>query len=507
MSLSELAGQVGVVGAIALVVLLFGASIFVHELGHFLAARRVGLIVPRFSIGFGPKLFGWTRGGTEYRISLLPLGGYVALPQLADMSDIEGEAKDLPPAPPLRFRDKFTVLVAGAVCNVLFAFVLAVVVWIIGEPTASRRETTVIGWVASTLGEAAPGEAAHPSPAAAAGLLPGDRIVRIDGRPVRDFGDVTTAIVAGTRRNDAGEPLSTFIVERGGSEFEVDVLPRIDGPDRLRRVGISPADELVIDRVLPNSPAELAGLQSGDRIATLDGVPFLSWAAWRDAIRSGAPFAVEVKREDEPSFIVNLAAVDAVVTSDGQVQPEAGVVFGQVREIWRKHVPPHTRIADDAGLIVRFLQVLLHRGSDVGLQQMSGPVGILSVLYQAARFDIASFLALAILINVNLAIFNLLPLPVLDGGQIVFAAIARLRGRPLPPNLIAGFQSAFVLLFLSLMAYVTIFDVRRAGRDIRDERGFRERASRAIEPVFRPSELSDPSARSDPSDIPAPSTP
>jgi len=488
MTLSDLAGQFGVAGAVALVALLFGASIFVHELGHFLAARRLGLIVPRFSIGFGPKLISWTRGGTEYRLSLLPLGGYVALPQLADLSTVEGEDENVPPAPPLRFRDKFVVLVAGAVCNVIFAFALAVVVWAIGEPTAARRETTVIGWVAATLGEAEPGATAAPSPAAAAGLLPGDRILRIDGRTVRDFGEVTTSIVAGTGRNADGVPYAKFVVERNGIEREVEVLPRIDGPDRLRRIGISPADELAVERILPNSPAELAGLQAGDRIRTLNGLPFLAWATWREATQANQPFTLEIERDGAAPFNVTLTPVDATVSTDGQVQPEVGVVFAQVREIWRKKIPPHVRVANDAGLIVRFLRVLLHRDSDLGLQQMSGPVGILSVLYQAARFDLASFLALAVLINVNLAIFNLLPLPVLDGGQIVFAAAARIRGRPLPANLIAGFQSAFVLLFLGLMAYVTIFDVRRAGRDLRDERDYRERVSRVVEPVFSPPE-------------------
>lgn len=486
MSLSGLVDQFGVVGAIVMVALLFGASIFVHELGHFLAARRLGLQVPRFSIGFGPKLFGWTRGGTEYRISLLPLGGYVALPQLADLSTIEGDDEVAPPTKPLRFRDKFTVLVAGAVFNVIFAFLLATVVWALGEPTAARRETTVIGWVANTLGEAAAGEAALPSPAAAAGLRPGDRILKIDGREVDDFGDITTAIVAGTERTPEGEPLAVFEIERDGVTGTFPVRPRIDGPDKLRRVGISPADELVVERVLEHSPAALAGLQGGDRILALNGAPFLAYGTWAEALRAGVPFTVDVERKDGPTFSTTLAPVSVVVTTDGEKAPDVGVVFGQVREIWRKHVPPHERVAQDASLIVRFLQVLLHRGSDVGLQQMSGPVGILSVLYQAARFDLASFLALAVLININLAIFNLLPLPVLDGGQIVFAAIGRLRGRPLPASVINGFQSAFVLLFLGLMLYVSIFDVRRAGRDLSDERSYRDRVNRAIEPVFPP---------------------
>jgi regulator of sigma E protease len=109
-----------------LIVLFFGGSIFVHELGHFLAARKRGLVVQRFSIGFGPKIFSWTRNGVEYRLSWLPLGGYVALPQLADMAGIEGESdKPREQLPPLTYADKMIVSVMGAVFNVIFAFLLA----------------------------------------------------------------------------------------------------------------------------------------------------------------------------------------------------------------------------------------------------------------------------------------------------------------------------------------------------------------------------------------------
>ena len=141
------------VWGIFLVVVFFGGSIFVHELGHFLAARRRGTHVERFSIGFGPPIVKWRgKDGVEYRISWFPLGGYVLLPQLADLGPIEGESTaDISKLPPVNYATKMIVFVAGATFNILFAFVLACIVWVIGQPTFSELNTTQIGALAPTI--------------------------------------------------------------------------------------------------------------------------------------------------------------------------------------------------------------------------------------------------------------------------------------------------------------------------------------------------------------------
>ncbi|HEX2099526.1 MAG TPA: site-2 protease family protein, partial [Candidatus Synoicihabitans sp.] len=139
--------------AVFLIVLFFGGSIFVHELGHFLAARRRGVHVTRFSIGFGPKIFSWYgKDGVEYRLSWLPLGGYVALPQLADMRGIEGES-DVPVErlAPISYSTKIIVFAAGAFFNVLFALALATILWLVGQPTTSDQATTQFGYVVPKL--------------------------------------------------------------------------------------------------------------------------------------------------------------------------------------------------------------------------------------------------------------------------------------------------------------------------------------------------------------------
>ena len=174
--------------SLILIILFFGGSIFVHELGHFLAARRRGVKVTRFSIGFGPAIWSHiAKDGVEYRLSWLPLGGYVALPQLADMAAIEGGSEVTEPLPPLSYTTKVIVFVAGAFFNVLFAILLATIVWFVGQPTISDLETTQVGVVQPTL--TLPDGKTVASPAMEAGVLPGDKIVSVDGAKVNDFDD------------------------------------------------------------------------------------------------------------------------------------------------------------------------------------------------------------------------------------------------------------------------------------------------------------------------------
>ncbi|MCC6416200.1 MAG: site-2 protease family protein, partial [Opitutaceae bacterium] len=200
--------------AILLTILAFGASIFVHELGHFLAARRRGLHVDRFSIGFGPAIWSWRgKDGVEYRISWLPLGGYVTLPQLAAMSGIEGESSvDVAQLPPVSYGSRMLVLVAGAACNILFALALACVIWITGQPSNSMAASTTIGYVAPELTLTDGSKVA--SPAREAGLQPGDVIRAIDGRKVREWTDIVQNVVTGSGRTATDRPKAVFTIER-----------------------------------------------------------------------------------------------------------------------------------------------------------------------------------------------------------------------------------------------------------------------------------------------------
>ena len=262
-----------------------GFTIFIHELGHFLAARQRGLVILRFSIGFGPKLFGWTRNGVEYRLSAIPFGGYVALPQLADMGRLEGrreldensnheedgknfkwddvdsdddeeededeeekEAKPKP-LPKISYTDKMLVSVMGAVFNMLLAFALSCVLYFFGYDVSDAQLTTKVGYVADTVERWNPlvseGEEVT-GPAKKAGLLAGDEIIRVDGSPVENFMDIQNRIVTGKEQTAQGSRLVYLTIIRNGQEKELEIYPEVFGPEEMSIIGIGPKETFFI---------------------------------------------------------------------------------------------------------------------------------------------------------------------------------------------------------------------------------------------------------------------
>ncbi len=467
------------VWSIALIVLFFGGSIFVHELGHFLAAKRRGLRIDRFSIGFGPKIFGWMRNGVEYRVSWLPLGGYVALPQLADMRGIEGGPNEEGDAlPPISYADKMIVAVMGAVFNVLFAFALACVIWVFGMPTTDQQTTTVVGYVAPTL--TLPDGREVESPAAKAGLREGDRIVAIDGRSVVDWGGLKQTLVSSTGRGSNDEPRSVLTVERDGARLQTEIFPRIAGDENMRLIGISPAEPLVVGATLANSPAARAGLGKGDRIMAVDGRTFYSRWQLEDYVTKNVGQSIEYTVErDGKAMSFPLSPVEVVYTSDGQKTASVGISYEMQTLVL--HPGPIAQLREQFVTMYRVLSALLNPQSDLGIGQMSGPPGIVRALFVTSQIDIRIMIWVTILININLAVFNLLPIPVLDGGHMLFATLGKLRGRALPAQFIAAAQSAFMILLFSLMLFVSYRDIGRWMRDNRED----DRIERTyITPVF-----------------------
>ncbi len=473
-----------------MVVLFFGGSIFVHELGHFLAAKWRGLHIERFSIGFGPKIVSWTRGGVEYRLSWLPLGGYVALPQLADMRGIEGDSSvDLNAMPPIGYRDKVIVAVAGAVFNIIFAFLLASLLFFTGRPTSEDRASVEVGFLSETLSNAQ-GEQV-PAPAKAAGMQIGDLIRSIDGTPVDSWDDIHQAIALSSGTSDSGDREIEFIVERDGQEIELQVQPIISEGMKLRQVGLRPGYTVIVTALFPNSPAIKAGITPGDTLLELDGQPIRSVAFYTDYLSDKAGQAVPLKFEHEGKVVsTTITPEEVVVWTDGRTETLTGIAgFDTNRSLL--HQTPFEQIKEVAITTYTNLRALLHRNSDIGISHMSGPAGIIRVIYSAAQYDMLSTVWIVIFINVSLAFFNLLPIPVLDGGHIAFATINKIRGKSLNPNVIASLQGSFMLLLFGMMLYVTFFDVSRW---ISDTSEIAEIQESRIPPVFGQTEDSAPAA-------------
>jgi len=448
--------------AVFLIILFFGGSIFVHELGHFLAARRRGMHVERFSIGFGPRMFGWRgKDGVDYRISWLPLGGYVALPQLADLKGVEGETgTQVGTLPPAGYADKMIVAVAGAVFNLIFAFILATLLWFLGQPTSSEQATTRIGFVSPTI-ELSDGTRV-PSPASEAGLRVGDTVKAIDGRALNDWQDLMQTLVTSADRAADGRRKSIFTIERAGSLKEVTVYPRLAGDEKIRRVGIAPAYQLVVHAVAADSIAAKLGLRPKDRVVALDQVEILNIQTYADYLgsRANAPIVLHLTREGAPlTFELPPRGAKAPGST------EIGAAFTTDNTL--VHDNPIKQFVGHVSMTWRTLTSLINPRSDIGISKLSGPVGIIRVFHMAAQADIRIVLWFTILVNINLAVFNLLPIPVLDGGHMLFATIGKIRGRSLPADFIAATQSVFVVLLFSMILYVSFFDVRRIARDLR----------------------------------------
>lgn len=445
--------------ALLLIALFFGGSIFVHELGHFLAARRRGLHIERFSIGFGPAIFAWRgRDGVEYRLSWLPLGGYVMLPQLADMQGIEGSsATDAKKLRAISYSDKMIVSVMGAVFNMLFAFALATILWGVGRPATEDMTTTTIGRVLPTMkiGDAPP----QPSPAAAAGLRAGDQLVSVDGRPVADWLQFKHRLITGTRRTNDEKPAVDITVRRDGQLHEFHVLPVRIGEEKFRHIGVEGEFRVVVDEIAPDSPLAKLGFKKDDVFVSVGGKP---------ARNSSTLFLALTDKESPPSEIV-VQRGEAQVSLPVTPGESLGKQFDQGLTIPFRllYQDPLDQCGYVVDMTVTTLGGLILPGGDIKVSDLSGFIGIGRGFWSAAKSDYPWRFGLwfAVMVNINLAIFNLLPIPVLDGGQMLFATIGKLRGRALPVGFVQGAQGIFAVLLFSLMAYVSFFDVRRWSRE------------------------------------------
>ena len=552
-------GILPAIKGVLLAIIPLGFLIFIHELGHFLAAKRCGVKVNTFSLGFGPKIIGFQHGGTDYRLSLLPFGGYVQM---------EGET----PGEQTGAEDEFAsasvgnrafIVIAGPLVNLLFGILAYWLVFSIGldynsaelvkgltgvtfadmqaEGQDDNHEEVQIGWIAEN------------SPAAIGGLVSGDVIVSINGENVNSWTTFQTIIFTSPEKE------LQFVVKRNGNLKTLTIVPDVEPSARgdIGRINVSQTIEVIVNRLDEDSLAANADIQVGDKIETINGeklynVPFFEPAIWDPEIkwigskyqalyqnidnndnlqlgivRNGEkitrqmPVHWKIKTRVQKGSTADKAGIiddDVLISFDGkQINSESlytniqsasnyPIKLGLLRNGtpitvtinpeesssndakdtffgigWNTYLSgmqltplqmpiPKYNIIEAAGMglhttwltftsVTKLLKKLV--SGQVSPKFLSGPVGIGTMTSEMfdRRIGMASILFFVGFISINLCIVNLLPIPIADGGQLLFFAMEKVRGRSLPQNAQAIIQQVSVGLLLALFIYITWYDI------------------------------------------------
>jgi len=418
---------------------VLGVLVFVHELGHFVAARRLGVRVLTFSLGFGPKLLTTRRGDTEYAISAIPLGGYVKM---------AGESLDDPRSgAPDEFLSKtkwqrFQVLIMGPAMNILLAVVVMAVVLAQGaEVPAYHDQPPVIGSVKAG------------SPAAMAGIQRGDRIVAVGDTPVTTWDALEMEI--GTKPNR--DISLTFV--RDGQTRTADLRTLSEGRFQVGDIGVLPDATPVVASLVKGDVAEKAGLKPGDMIVAVDGVPMTQPSALTEAIshNAGKETDIVVRREGQELHIT-------VTPQKRGDRGMIGIFFGQQTKTFKPGPVEAVKLSiqrniEFGGLIFKTLGGLFV--GTTSPRQLMGPVAIAQLSGESAALGLIPLLTLLASISLNLGVLNLMPIPVLDGGHIAIMALEGIARRDFSAAVKEKMLLAGFVLILLLMVTVIYNDLTR----------------------------------------------
>ena len=452
-------------------IVVLGVLIFVHELGHFMAAKSVGIEVQRFSIGLGPTMFGFRRGETEYVISWVPLGGYVKMGGMDDeMRGLAGapgeeereerEVADQPRQPrPSDFDAKpiwarTLVISAGVIMNMLFAFVVYTGVnarW--GLPELAEHR----------VGRVVP-ELLPPGAEALSELPSGARLVSIGGVQVNHAGDVRDGFLEAP----AG-PLA-IVTDEPRMEVEIDLTSDPQERVRILQDGLLLWIDAEVGLLVLGDPAARSGMEAGDRMLVADGVPITNWWDFVDVVEAHPDIPMEVTLEREGRSLTLSVTPEATQEEDpvtGETVTEGKVgISAPVGELVYRDVSlteavqlGYAETVGMTGLLLDFLGGLVTGRESP--RQVGSILTIGSIAGQAAGLGIETFLRFMALLSVNLAVLNLLPIPILDGGHLVFLGIEAVRGKALSlQQRLKWSQFGFVIL-MGIMIWALSNDVLR----------------------------------------------
>ncbi len=429
-------------------IIALGVLIFIHELGHFVMAKRAGVGVQVFSLGFGPRLIGFRYKETLYQLSALPLGGYVKL---------TGESQEAEDADdPRSFVKKgvgkrFSIVLAGPSMNLLLTLVMMPVVFMLGRPTPVYLEQPPV--IQTVL---------PATPAAQAGLQVGDRVMAIEGKSTPDWNTALQTILI------SPGAATTWQLERAGKELTLPVTIGQQDKTQIGFVGIEPsylaAENPTIDAVQKNGAAAQAGLQAGDRVVAIGNQSILTWSQMTELIQQaeGKPVKIKVRRGERELSVTLVPKLDRSMNRYLiGIQKDPRARFGEV--VYKKYSIGKAIVEGSreslrlAGLTFQVLGRLVTL--QLSYKSLGGPVRIAQAAGSAAQAGWADFLYFMAFLSLQLGILNLLPIPVLDGGHAFFMLFEVIRRRPLSEKVQGIATQAGLFLLLFLMVAVTINDI------------------------------------------------
>jgi len=446
-------------------IVVLGLLIFVHELGHFLVAKRAGVGVLKFSLGFGRRLFGFTKGETEYLVSAIPLGGYVKMvgedPREVVIDDtgqaFDGAGQLLDLEKSFAHKSVWTrmvIVLAGPGANFLLAVLLFWGVFmLIGRP--------VFPPVA--------GRAEADSPAAVAGIQPGDRIVAVMGSPVRTWGEIEAAIEGSKGRS------VRLALERDGVRREITVTPErrvftdFLGDERVVwTIGVGPFITPTVGRLMEGFPAAEAGLRVGDRIVAVNGEPVQTWGDLAERIhtRAGQEVGLTVERDGNRFPLTVTPKASSQQDATGGTVTVGLIGINPVEAFVYERLDPITALVDAGARTtttsVKILWVLVKivQGS-ISPQTIGGPILMAQMTGEQVQQGLLNLIFFTALLSINLGVLNLLPIPILDGGHLTFFCIELLRGRPVSVKKREIAQRVGLVLLVALMIFAFYNDIFR----------------------------------------------
>lgn len=417
-----------------------GVIVLLHELGHFLVAKAFGVRVLTFSIGFGNRIAGFERNGTDYRISALPLGGYVRMGG-EQPEDATGDPQDFVTKP--RWQ-RIVIYLAGPAMNLVLSVGVMAVLFMIGIYVQALQD------LPPELGRIEAGSAGE-----RAGLEAGDRIVAVDGQPVHLWKDFAFIVATSAERE------LKLDIERAGRRQDVRLTPAKEKVEGYGEAGLIPKLRPMVSGVASGRPAAAAGFQAGDAIVKADGQPINDVQQFIEIIeaRPGRQLTVEVSRQvAEKATAVSLEVTPAAVEGKGRIGIELGyfrrLPLGEaIVESWRYNL-------ELVGKTLEVVKKLFLRELDFSTG-VSGPLKMGEMAGEAAKQGAPSLFLLMAFLSISIGVLNLLPIPLLDGGQIFILLVESVLRRDLPMRFKERFAQVGFMILMVLMATVIFFDLSK----------------------------------------------